>query len=202
MPRYENLPVALQVQMTNIFTPRNYCFMTSEGTRSPTFYFAQGGLAHLNTANLCGRVRTLHPKGPLIDITRSSKRHFFFANLVDRDTVRKIVKRMSKDQRTNGDARFFLEMVGRVYGTAPQDGNYHYEYTVPAGHPKRVTRTHPSGGRVRVAPRLTQQHVVRLLDRVLGDNAAVEIDGTQHVALGVQPVRATVVDPGGYLASL
>lgn len=202
MATYQTLPGNLQVQITTIFTPANFCFLTSDSARTPTFYFARGGVAQLSTATLCGRLRTMHNHGPLIDITTTRKRHFFFERLHDRDTVRGIMQRMTNQQLTNGDARFFMDLIGRIYGTVPKNWNFHYEYTVPAAQPDRVSRRHPSGGRVHLSPRPTQNQIVRLIDRLLADNCAITVDRTVVQALGVQAPRPAVFGVAAYLNSL
>jgi hypothetical protein len=194
---------ALQVQITRLFTPNNFCFLTSSGGRTPTFYFARGGLANLTTAMSCGRLRTMHPHGPLMDITNSRKGHFFFQNLADRQTVRHVMGRLSPVQRTNGDGRFILELVGNVYRTTPQNGDYHYEVTFPGGSPNHITRRHASGGTVQLNPRPNQQQVVRLIDRLLTDNCAIKINNNILHPLGVAPVaHPVIVAAAAYLNSL
>jgi hypothetical protein len=145
----------------------------------------------------------MHRRGPLIDITNSQKRHFFFQNPNDRARViRLMALTRGTIHRTNGDCRFVMDMVGQTYGTVPQNLHHHYEYTVPAGQPNHVTRTHHSGGVVHVNVRPTQQQVIRLIDRLLSDGAAVEVDRNVQVALAVQVPRPPIVGAAAYLASL
>ncbi len=202
MPTYQQLSQALQVQITSIFTPSNFCFLTSETGRSPTFYFAKGGVANLTTALRCGRLRTMHPNGPLIDITTSRKGHLFFNNRADRETVRLAMKALSHHQRKNGHGRGIMNGFEATYRTTPQNADFHYEYTVPAGQPNRISRLHASGGRVRINVRPNQAQIVRLLDRLLGDNCEIKINKDSEHAVGTVPVRAAISDPTAYLNSL
>ena len=186
-----------------LFMPGNFCFLTSEPPRSPTFYFAQGGMAQLSTANLCGRVRTDHPHGPLIDITTSTKRHLFFPQQADRNQVRDIVRLLLAHGQPN-NANFFLDLAWAAHGGNPQDGHYHYEYTVPAT-PATRPRTHPSGGTVRLLPQLTQQQIIQLIDQVVMTGGQVAVNGVQvtmpQLAQRVQILRV-IADPHAYLADL
>jgi len=202
MPTYRDLPNREKELITRIFQPISFCFVTTEPTRSPTFYFAKGGLSNLQTAVLCGRIRTMHGDGPLIDVTQSSKRHFFFANLADRNLIRGYAATMTQVQLDGGFGSFFFDLVGQHYGTVPQANHLHFEYTVPAGGPNRVTRRHWSGGTVVVGLMLTRDIVVRLVDRVLDDGAAIKIDGVEVVARSPSMQRLAIANPTAYIASL
>ncbi|MFN8720280.1 MAG: hypothetical protein ACK5YI_05590 [Rhodospirillales bacterium] len=202
MPTYRDLPNREKELITRIFQPISFCFVTTEPIRSPTFYFAKGGLPNLQTAVLCGRIRTMHGDGPLIDVTQSSKRHFFFASRTVRNQIKGFSDDLTRDQLDDGFASSFFEVVGQHYGTVPQANHLHFEYTVPAGGPNRVTRRHWSGGTVVVGLMLTRDIVVRLVDRVLDDGAAIKIDGVEVVARSPSMQRLAIVNPTAYIASL
>lgn len=159
-------------------------------------------MANLTTATECGRLRTMHRSGPLIDITTSRKGHLFFNNLANRDTVRHAMSGLSRQELTNGQGRFLMNLIEAGCRIAPQNGDFHYEYTVPAGQPNSITRRHASGGQVNVNIRPTQDQMVKLIDRLLGDDCAIEINRAAQYALGGPVVRPAVVNPAAYLNSL
>lgn len=172
MATYSDLKPTLKLYIHAIFQASNYCFATSTGLRSPTFYFAENGLANLNTANLCGRLRTNHNSGPLIDITNSKKGHVFFDNPKDlKKEIRKI--RSTRDQATR---RRYMDDIESRYRTAPQAGDNHFEYTKRT--PFAVKRTHPSGGRVFLNPQPTNEQVYLIIHRLLEDDCTIKVDGT------------------------
>jgi hypothetical protein len=144
----------------------------------------------------------MHGDGPLIDVTQSSKRHFFFASRTVRNQIKGFSDDLTRDQLDDGFASSFFEVVGQHYGTVPQANHLHFEYTVPAGGPNRVTRRHWSGGTVVVGLMLTRDIVVRLVDRVLDDGAAIKIDGVEVVARSPSMQRLAIVNPTAYIASL
>lgn len=202
MAQFSDLSVAIRVQITNLFTATNFCFYTASNTRSPTFYFAQGGLAQLNAANLCGRIRTMHNRGALIDITNSSKGHLFFEQLADREAVRRAMSDASNVNLPHRSRRYMMNLVEQIHRTEPRNWDYHYEYTKVAGQPDRITRRHASGGRIHLRPRPSQDQVRRLIDRVLADECAVKINNGTVKALGVAAPRAAVTSINDYLNSL
>ncbi len=194
---YFELPVTRRVQINQLFNARNFCFATATNNRSPTFYFAEGGLINLNTALRCGRLRTSHGHGPLIDINNSPKGHIFFDALADREHVRRDIRNTPAIAR-----RQALNIAENQYRTQPRNGDYHYEYTKTVGQINRITRRHASGGRIVLAPRPTDNQVRLLIARLLADGCQITVDGAIVSALGPSLNLPIVAGVGPYLHSL
>lgn len=161
-----------------LFKEDNFCFSTWTPHRSPTFYFAVGGVNRLNTAQYCGRLRTEHSEGPLIDISTHPKGHVFFGRKsVQRELARNIRHTGSRRRR-----RTRMDTAERSAWTFPVHGFYHYEYTkgfatIHNSLRETVLRTHPSGGRVALNPRPTQVQIDRLLSVMLATQCTVKLNG-------------------------
>lgn len=172
MATYSDLKPTLKLYIHTVFQAANFCFATSTGLRSPTFYFAENGLASLNTANACGRLRTQHDRGPLIDVTNSKKGHVFFDN---KKELEKVIRKIRSTQNQARRRRYMNDIESK-YRTAPQVGDNHFEYTKRT--PYDVKRTHPSGGRVFLNPRPTNEQVYLIIDRLLEDDCTIKVDGS------------------------
>ncbi len=194
---YFDLPVARRVQISQLFNARNFCFATATHNRSPTFYFAEGGLINLNTALRCGRLRTSHRSGPLIDMTNSPKGHIFFDNLADRDQVRRDIRNTPAIAR-----RQALNIVENQYRTQPRNGDYHYEYTKTIGQINRISRRHASGGRIVLAPRPSDNQIRLLIARLLADGCQITLDRAIVSPLGASLNLPIVAGVTPYLNSL
>lgn len=194
---FTDLSVRERILVRNLFTAANYCFATVTANRSPTFYFAMGGLNCLNTAPLCGRLRTLHNNGPLIDITTETKGHIFFQKRVDQRAFTQRIRNAKPITRKHE-----INIALARHRATPVDGYFHYEYIADSQRPYRVARRHPSGGQVALNPRPSNLQVTRLIDRLLADNAAVRINHAGVHALGVAVPRPVITTVGAYLASL
>lgn len=183
MVDFAKIPVPFRAMFLSLFTAQNYCFATNVAGRSPTFYFAQGGLQALNTSRLCGRIRTQHPSGALIDVTDGAKGHFFSRKESRRD---RIFDKLGAGQDDQG----LLAMTQR-YRTAPRQGDYHVEFTRRPGTNPPYHRRHRSGGTIVLAPRITSDNMATaLIERVMSGPCMIELNrahvgGTQGgVAIG------------------
>jgi hypothetical protein len=166
-----------------LFTQANFCFATVTPNRSPTFYFAVGGVNNLTTAQYCGRIRTNHSSGPLIDISTHSKGHVFLPAKADHTAVRKAIKAMGQPTAPESGKRLTMDFIEQQYPTTPQAGYYHYEYTkglttVDAELLGTLSRTHPSGGTVALQPRPTQVQIDRMLGLMLANQCTVKLNGS------------------------
>ena len=167
----------------DLFKAENFCFFTVTPGRSPTFYFAVGGLNNLNTAQYCGRIRTNHPSGPLIDISTHSKGHVFLSVKDDHRAVRKAMKAMGQPSVPKSGRRLTMDLIEQKYSTVPIIGHYHYEYTkglTTIDHDLigTVNRTHPSGGTVALLPRPTQEQIDSMLETMLASQCTVKLNGS------------------------
>jgi hypothetical protein len=197
--RWQDLRDDVQVQMMRLFAGENFCFATSEQGRSPTFYFAKGGPQALSTANLSGRIRTMHPHGPLIAIKTGVQKHLFFQNSDKREQFIHVLDNVRHRLPEIGGS--FCEIVQTCFGALPQQGAYHFEYTLKPN--RQVDITHKSGGTVVTGLRLNRDKIHKLIDRVLVEGGAVKIDRQEVVRVddSVNRVQA-VTDPSAYLQGL
>lgn len=195
----------VRAQMAEVFKGANYCFATKETGRSPSFYFARGGLTALNTASLCGRIRTDHPSGPLIDITTYPKSHIF----TDRRRTQSGIHEEIRHLRTADD----IAQLGARHRTVPREGDYHNEVTMtpPPKSRREFSRNHASGGVICMQPRITSDdQAIKLLNRVLGYAYVVKINNKAQPSAPILPPQMGTVRPGqgiglglvDYLASL
>lgn len=181
------LPANLRVAVMSLFSQPNLCFATHSAGRTPTFYFADQG--NLQNGAPCGRLRTMHPHGPLIDITTTTKRHFFFANAAGQ----RFAKNAFAIARSQGAGIPALNNASNV----PAQGNFHFEVTMRANG--SFHRRHASGGQVQLAPLPTTAQIRRILDRMCASGCAVKLDGhLQFRLVGVAPPGGPPV--GGYAA--
>jgi hypothetical protein len=134
-------------------------------------------LAALTTAQLCGRLRVNHGRGPLIDMTNSQKGHLFFQRYEERERVSSIARKL---QNAPTEQRMFMDIAEEVGRTVPQSFGYHYEYTKPAGAPQRITRRHASGGRIQTGFRPT----LAIVNSLLSQESRVVIDGVEQFPWG------------------
>lgn len=195
--QYNHLPVSIRIQIADLFCQNNFCFVTSSPNRSPTFYFAKGGLSKLNTATLCGRLRTNHPSGPLIDISTNPKGHLFFVNKADRNDVHRKVRGAPKITRKHE-----INIAAAKYRTEPKEGDFHFEYSKNPNDPLSVSRRHPSGGKVLLPQKPTNVQLTSLIDRLLEDNCQIKIDGVTKVPKRNALVRPIIAGVVPYLQSL
>lgn len=169
MYSFADLNIATRAQLMNVFTPANYCFATTTNNRSPTFYFATGGLAALNHGAPCGRIRTCHNQGPLIDITQQQKRHMFFQTVAARSLAYQTLHAGLQQVAFNA----FIAQQRVV----PQNNDSHLEVTMAPAHGRPYSRTHPSGGAVTLNPRIVSQNqITNLLDLLFRERAPVQIN--------------------------
>ena len=190
-----DLPVALRTQIMMLFQSQNYCFATTTANRTPTFYFAQGGLNAVNNATACGRLRTQHNNGPLVDITNARKQHLFFDTLAARNAAYALMPGIAN----NAPA---LAAFIANYRQVPRDNDFHLEFTmVPAGgHP--YSRRHPSGGRIATRPRVpSNAKCLAIVNYALSRQAQIRVNG--GVVHNMPPPPAPNVaafDVAGFLA--
>ena len=169
MPTIDDIPLQHRVKVRQLFTADNYCFATYKTGRTPTFYFAAGGLDCLNTARLCGRLRTMHARRPLVDVTQSPKQHLFFDSKADRDAALDALKHAESQAR--------IEEIVAGCRTRPGDGDYHGEFTRLAHGGRLCSRRHPSGGRIRLSPRLlSNDAALAIVHRILQEKSKVTVD--------------------------
>ena len=199
----------------SIFTAANFCFCTTSTGRSPTFYFAKGGLAGLNKNVRSGRLRTMHDDGPLIEVTDRPRRHLFCRDKARLENIEEfeVGYNASRDAWSDlEDIRLGKEVQpfrGESYDyrddpkvrATPLVGDHHFEY-VGRTDAEEYADHHLSEGRIALTPRPTVSQINRLLARLFDDEAAVEIDGRTAVAGRGLPARQAIVDLGRYLASL
>ena len=170
MPDVTDLPVALRNPIATLFQSNNYCFATTTGDRRPTFYFAQGGLGALNTAGKCGRLRTEHKKGQLIDITNAPKQHFFFESGPARDAAHVLVQKIADIAALN----VFIAGHRQV----PRDNDYHLEFTMAPTVDRPYRRLHKSAGRIVTRPRVpSNAKCLAIVNYVLSRQGKVRVDG-------------------------
>ena len=198
--RWADLPTDVKVQLIGIFfAGDNFCFATSEQGRSPTFYFARGGPQALSTANLSGRIRTMHNSGPLIAIKTGVQKHIFFQSSDKRDEFIDLLAQVRLHLPEIGGS--FCEIGRTHFGALPQQGAYHFEYTLTQNG--QVGITHKSGGTVVTGLRLNRDKTIKLIDRVLAEGGAVKIDRREVVPVDDTVNRGrAITDPSAYLQSL
>lgn len=169
MYSFDQLYLYTQLMLRDLYDPLNYCFATTTRKRSPTFYFARGGIEALNSAKTCGRIRTCHDNGPLVDMTAETKRHLFFK---DREEHKLAYKELE-----SGLEESELNFLFSKYCTKPLDGDSHIEITMKPSHGKPYSRLHGSEGLVRMAPRLTAwNQVEKLLNLVFRERAPIRLN--------------------------
>ncbi len=206
MSTLDDVPLATRFKMMQLFRSENYCFATYEDGRAPTFYFAFGGLSCLNSARLCGRIRTMHNSGPLIDITQSEKRHMFY----DQDDTRNAAGRRVAGPRVDtyaalgqAQSQAAVEAVFAANRSVPEAGDYHLEYNTTPAHGRQCSRRHPSGGQIVLDPGVTTDTIaIGIVNRMLARLCTVELDRhAVFISVPTQPAQtpATVAQ---YLASV
>ena len=190
----DNVHGNLKSQILGLFRARNFCYATYSPGRTPTFYFAQGGV--LQTGAPCGRLRTAHPSGPLIDFTTTHKTHRFFPNVPARDIGYGLLN------SGHAPPAGFLAM-----NAIPTIGHCHVEFTNVAGV---VRRRHRSGGLVRLGPAPTDAQVKIIIERMFISGCAIKINNVVAGGFALSTPRITgplpnwgaSLDLGPYLASL
>jgi len=203
MKTLADLNAGLRMQITNLFIQENFCFATVTKNRSPTFYFAKGGLPNLKSAKLCGRLRTHHNKGPLIDITNSPKVHFFFNERKNQREAGEIMRSIEViSGETPNQARALIELLKNKYRATPEKGDFHFEYTNPASAQEFISRRHISGGTIELMPRPTQKQVDLIIGRLLIDQCQIKVDGRTKQRYGIGAQSRPVPALGAYLRSL
>lgn len=201
-----DLPVALRFHVANLFRAQNYCFATTTINRSPTFYFTTGGLNALNAGRPNGRLRTMHPHGPVMEFTTASKGHCFYAPFVGQGGPRDQAHNQLGAIQNQAALTAFEQNQQRV----PQAGQEHLEYTrrprVRAnGQVRFVTSRHRSGGLVTMNPRVfTDADCVKILNDVLSQGRHLKIDGVSYFLNVPAAAPPAHVHPtiAGYIASL
>ncbi|WP_444995364.1 hypothetical protein [Aliikangiella sp. IMCC44359] len=190
----DNVHGVLKSQILGLFKAENFCYATYSAGRTPTLYFAQN--RDLQNGSPCGRLRTTHPNGPLIDYTTTNKTHRFFPNVGARNVGYNLL--------ANGVAppAAFLAM-----NAVPIVGHCHVEFTNVGG---MVRRRHRSGGLVRLGPVPTTAQIKKIIERMFISGCAIKVNG--HVAggfnlsppriIGPLPHWGASLDLGPYLASL
>lgn len=169
MYSFDQLYLFTREMLRGLYDPLNYCFATTTTTRSPTFYFALGGIEALNSAKTCGRIRTCHENGPLVDMTAETKRHLFFKNREEHKLAYNELKRGLEESELN--------FLFSKYCTKPFDGDSHIEITMKPSHGMLYSRLHGSQGLVRTAPRLTTwSQVEKLLNLVFRERAPIQLN--------------------------
>ncbi len=206
MSTLDDVPYATRFKMLQLFRSENYCFATYRQGRAPTFYFAFGGLTRLNSARLCGRVRTMHGNGPLIDITQTQKRHMFF----DQDDNRNAAGRRIAGPRIDvsnalgqAPSQAAVAAIFAANRSVPAGDDYHFEYTVTPAHGRQCSRRHPSGGQVVLDPRVINDTMaIGIVNRMLARPCQVKLDNhVQFNSVPTQPAQ-TAATVAQYLASV
>ena len=196
---------ALRFQIAQLFQSANYCFATTTihkpalQRRSPTFYFAMGGLPQLNNANLCGRLRTEHGHGALIDITTTSKTHTFYNTVIGRDAFHGLLP-----GTPNAAALAHLVAAQR---TVPQANDFHHEFTNAPAHGQPYSRRHRSGGRIALAPQLqSSAQAISIVERILAEGGQIRLNNVVqapiHAPGPAGPVAASQPNLALYIAGL
>ncbi len=196
MAKFTDLPANARHLIRELVTPDNFCYATSKAGRSPTWYFARGGLPALQTATLCGRIRTQHNHGPLIDLTKSAKGHYFSKSKTRRNKIRDFFVQNNLNAAQ-------IRQINAQYRMVPRPGDYHFEYTKTPARGYNYSRMHPSGGQIVLAPRITTARQVEgLITRVLSGPFELRIDNVTvyQERLGKQPTPGLGV--AAYLGTL
>jgi hypothetical protein len=206
MSTLDDVPHATRFKMMQLFRSESYCFATYKQGRAPTFYFAFGGLTCLNSASLCGRMRTMHGHGALIDITQTEKRHMFFDQDDTRDAAGHRIAGPRVDvSRDLGQAQS-QAAVAAIFDanrSVPAEDDYHFEYTVTPAHGRQCSRRHPSGGQVVLDPIVTSDTMaIGIVNRMLARPCQVKLDNhLQFTSVPTQPAQ-TAATVAQYLASV
>jgi hypothetical protein len=194
MPTYTDIPVPGRI----LFRAENFCFYTTTPARSPTLYFALGGLAQLNTAASCGRLRTRHGSGPLIDIKTHAKGHAFFQNQNDFRTVGGVIRGLYRRGMAEY-ARVVADLAQRAHTDVPFNQAFHFEFTKDSA--TTMLFPHASGGTVELAPRPTTDQILKMLHAMLAENATIKNGNTvvyqwpggpQNAVAGIAPYLASL----------
>lgn len=197
----DNVHGVLKSQILGLFRAQNFCYATYKVApgptpRTPTFYFAQGGLANLQTGAPCGRLRTNHGSGPLIDYTTTNKVHRFYAT----EPAARAAKALLNSGHPPPPA--FL-----AHNAVPTVGHCHVEFTNVGGN---VSRRHQSGGQVRLGVAITDDQIKKIIERMFISGCAIKVDGVvaggfnrvhQRCFMGPLPPVVSQ-DVGPYLAGL
>ena len=169
MYTFNQLYYFTKIMLRSLFDPDNYCFATTTDRRSPTFYFAYGGIAALNTARICGRIRTCHKNGPLVEMSATSRKHLFFQSIEGRDSAYATLK--------NGLDETDLNSFLSRHHSVPLERYAHIEIMMKASEGKPYSRLHRSQGLVSLVPRLTTwSQVENLLNRIFLERAPIRLD--------------------------
>lgn len=181
----------------NLFRAANYCFATKEPGRSPTFYFAHGGLKNLNNATLSGRLRTMHPNGPMIDVATVRKQHMFF-DARDTQTDAHAALKTPREITTPADLDYF---VGQTHVT-PAANRHHLEFSTRPSRQRPFSRPHRSGGVIVMQPPVPSGGVaMKIVRRILAGRCVVRRDG-QDVFRGTGTAATGGQDVAAYLQGL
>ena len=154
MRKVDDLPDDIKGPIKALFKSENYCFATTAAKRkrTPTFYFAQGGLDALNSGKPCGRLRTQHPSGTRIDITNNEKRHLFFEDYHARDAAHDEMPGLA-------NTRAALDAFVDRNRKEPRDGDFHLEFTMVATVDHQYSRRHRSQGTIVKMPRVPNDDI-------------------------------------------
>ncbi len=206
MSTLDDVPLATRFKMMQLFRSENYCFATYDGARAPTFYFAFGGLNCLNTARLCGRLRTMHNNGPLIDVTQSEKRHMFFDEADTLSRAGRIIAGPRYDTYValgQAQSQAAVEAIFDARRTVPEAGDYHFEYNTTPAKGLQMSRRHLSGGQIVLDPGVTTDTMaIGIVNRMLARPCKVELDRVAvFTSVPTQPAQ-TAATVAQYLASV
>ena len=119
-------------------------------------------MAQLQTGHPCGRLRTNHSSGPLIDYTTSNKVHRFYPN--------KPAARTAKNTLHSGHPAPGAFLADNAIPTV---GHCHVEYTNNGGN---VSRRHVSGGQVQPPFVITDAQIKKIIERMFVSGCAIEVD--------------------------
>lgn len=195
MAQLTELPVALRKTITTLFRAENYCFATHAKNRSPTFHFAEGGAAQLTIAGLCGRIRTQHEEGPLIELSRSARGHYFFRSAWGRDRLaRRFDLGLSKEE---------IDKIAAKFRAVPRAGDYHFEFTKVEGSARPYARLHRSAGQIVLEPRIdTDDQALRAIEKVMAGPCQVKLGGQLVLENLLGAPLAQGLDTASYIAAL
>ncbi|PTX56096.1 hypothetical protein C8N43_0747 [Litoreibacter ponti] len=167
----DDLPEKTRTSLLTLFRARNFCFATHEQGRTPTFYFATGGPTRLQYGFPNGRLRTMHGRGPLIEICATMKHHWFFSSKKKRDDAR-LAAKACKDR---AELARLMDKMRKV----PKKGYHHYEFLKGASWTSPVGVGHRSGGKVDLTRITSDAKIEAILNDMLEYDCWIQVGKTK-----------------------